>query len=331
MKKVIVGTNESGQRLDKFLIKYLNTAPKSFIYKMLRKKNITLNDKKADGSEKLLMGDCVTLWLADDTIGKFRVEVKPVHTDKIAKPEIIYEDKQIIIMNKAAGVLSQKSVPEDISMNEMMLQWLLDSGQLTMEDMQAFHPSICNRLDRNTSGLITGGKTLSGLQFLSAAFKDRTIHKYYFCLVGGRVAQKMRLKGYLLKGRQTNKVTVTVRSQHQADYIETAYEPLAYSDKCTLLKVLLVTGRTHQIRAHLASAGHPIVGDYKYGSETLNTYFKERYGIRHQLLHAGSLKMPECTGEFSHLSGRSFHAGLPKDFKRALLGEGIEWQERWFQ
>ena len=160
MKKLIVGTNESGQRLDKYLGKTLSEAPKSFIYKMLRKKNITLNDKKADGSEKLNVGDTVTFWLSDETFDKFKGVVENMSAKRLPKPEIIYEDNQIIIMNKAPGVLSQKAAPEDVSINEMMIGWLLESGQLTKEMLQTFHPSVCNRLDRNTSGILIAGKSL---------------------------------------------------------------------------------------------------------------------------------------------------------------------------
>ena len=131
MKKLIVGTNESGQRLDKYLGKTLSEAPKSFIYKMLRKKNITLNDKKADGSEKLNVGDTVTFWLSDETFDKFKGVVENMSAKRLPKPEIIYEDNQIIIMNKAPGVLSQKAAPEDVSINEMMIggSWRADSSR----------------------------------------------------------------------------------------------------------------------------------------------------------------------------------------------------------
>ncbi len=326
MKKVIIGTNESGQRLDKFLVKYLNAAPKSFIYKMLRKKNITLNDKKADGGEKLVMGDTVTFWLSDETIGQFRQQPRQ-NAVGLPKPEIIYEDAHIAVMNKPAGLLSQKAEPGDVSINEMFVGWMLQSGQLTEEELQSFHPSVCNRLDRNTSGLITGGKTLAGLQFLSRGFKDRTFHKYYFCVVKGKISEKIRLTGYLVKDEQTNKVTVTKEARHQADHIETAYEPLESRHGYTLLKVLLVTGRTHQIRAHLASVGHPIIGDFKYGDASVNAYFKSHYKVKHQLLHAGLLKMPVCTGEWAYLSEWEFRAPWPDTFRKVLAGEGFLTEE----
>ena len=226
-------------------------------------------------------------------------------------------------------MLSQKAAPEDVSINEIMIGWLLESGQLTKEMLQTFHPSVCNRLDRNTSGLITGGKTLAALQFLSEGFRDRTIHKYYFCIVAGKVTEKVRLHGYLHKDEASNQVTITKEARHQADYIETEYEPLAEGKNCTLLKVFLITGRTHQIRAHLASVGHPIIGDYKYGSPEMNMAFKKEYGIKRQLLHAAILKMPECQPPFDNLSGKIFTAPLPKDFVRVMMGEGICFKKEW--
>lgn len=328
MKKLIVGTNESGQRLDKYLGKTLSEAPKSFIYKMLRKKNITLNDKKADGSEKLNVGDTVTFWLSDETFDKFKGVVENMSAKRLPKPEIIYEDNQIIIMNKAPGVLSQKAAPEDVSINEMMIGWLLESGQLTKEMLQTFHPSVCNRLDRNTSGLITGGKTLAALQFLSEGFRDRTIHKYYFCIVAGKVTEKVRLHGYLHKDEASNQVTITKEASHRRIILkrnmnrwqrEKLYTAEGFSDYRP----------DSSDPRHLASVGHPIIGDYKYGSPEMNMAFKKEYGIKRQLLHAAILKMPECQPPFDNLSGKIFTAPLPKDFVRVMMGEGICFKKEW--
>ena len=184
MQKVTISANDAGQRLDKFLKKYLDAAPGSFLYKMLRKKNITLNGKKAAGSEKLALGDEVCFWLSDETIEKFRKKgsedkwvLSPGEGGPADDPFILYEDANVLIMNKPAGELSQKAREEDFSINERMIAYLLSTGQLTREELQRFRPSVCNRLDRNTSGLITAGKTLTGLQFLSESFRERSIHK----------------------------------------------------------------------------------------------------------------------------------------------------------
>ena len=183
MRLVTVTKNEAGQRLDKLMFKYMNLAGKSFIYKMIRKKNITLNGKKCDGSEKLAEGDEIRLFLAEETIEKFS-EVKIQKVKKTAL-DIVYEDKDVIFINKPAGMLSQKAKDSDESLVEYLIDYLLGSGQLSKEELKSFRPSVCNRLDRNTSGLVAAGKSLLGLQVLSKAIKERTIGKYYLCIVKG--------------------------------------------------------------------------------------------------------------------------------------------------
>ena len=184
MRVLHISPKEAGQRLDKFLQKYLNQAPKSFIYKMLRKKNIVLNQKKADGSEKISEKDEVTLFLSDETVEKFtRQESVPLQIPL----DVLYEDEHVLIMNKPAGMLSQKARAEDVSANEYVISYLIHSGQLTREDLRTFRPGVCNRLDRNTSGLILAGKSVAGLQEMSRLLKERTVQKYYLCLVKGEV------------------------------------------------------------------------------------------------------------------------------------------------
>lgn len=324
MQKKTVMPGEAGQRFSKFLEKYMNAAPKSFIYKMLRKKNITLNGKKADGTEKLQSGDEITFWLADETLEKF-AETKTF--ERVSHPlDIIYEDEHILLINKPAGVLSQKAKPEDVSVNEQVISYLLDSGFMTEEALKSFRPSVVNRLDRNTSGLIAAGKTMAGLQQMSALFKDRTMHKYYFCLVKGEISEKKVLEGYLTKDERTNRVYIVPEKTETSDYIKTAYDPLAFFGGMTLLKVLLVTGRTHQIRIHLSGEGHPIIGDYKYGDGRFNDYFKGKYHLKHQLLHAGELTMPKLSGALARVSEKTFYAPFPKLFEDILKGEGFSWQ-----
>ena len=175
MKELIIHDNEAGQRLDKLLRKYLSEAPGSFIYKMLRKKNIVLNGKKATGNEHLKKGDSVKLFLADDTIAKFQAAGKTVEESikNTVKLDVIYEDQNVIFINKPSGMLSQKAKETDVSVVENVTAYLLESGQLTRENLKTFRPSICNRLDRNTSGLIVAGKSLAGLQQMGELFKKR--------------------------------------------------------------------------------------------------------------------------------------------------------------
>ncbi len=315
MKQFYVQQNEAGQRLDKLLAKLLNKAPKSFIYKMLRKKNITLNGKKAEGSEKLEVQDEIKLFLSDETYALFSEEVQTTNVEHDLA--IIYEDKHILIVNKPLGILSQKAEKEDVSMVEHIIAYLLSTNQITKEQLISFKPSICNRLDRNTGGILIAGKTLPGLQEMARLLKNRSLGKYYLCIVKGRVEKKERIEGYLSKDEKKNQVTILHTEEENSEYICTEYEPVSYAEhKYTLLRVKLITGKSHQIRAHLASIGHPIIGDYKYGDQKTNHFFKVNYDLSSQLLHSHQMVFPELKGELAHLSGKSFTAKLPEQFEK---------------
>ena len=312
-----ITANESNQRLDKMMAKYLNLAPKSFLYKMLRKKNIILNGKKATGSEILQIGDVVQFYLADETIEKFKGKKSYQKLDKMGMNlEIIYENDDVLLINKPMGILSQKASALDVSINECAIAYLLETKQITEKALQTFRPSICNRLDRNTSGLITVGKSLLGLQELNALFKERKFEKYYFCLVVGELKSSQQIKGYLAKDKNSNRVNITLEQKPGNVAIETEYKPLASTTDVTLLQVQLITGRTHQIRAHLSSIGHPLVGDHKYGILEVNQRYKKEWGVSAQLLHAYALRFPDCQGSLMPLSEREFRAPLPEIFRR---------------
>ena len=179
MREFQINSNEAGQRFDKYLKKLLVGAPNSFVYKMLRKKNITLNGKKADGTEKLIGGDVVKLFLSDETFEKFtgkeEVAAAYEHLKGLRALPVVYEDEDVLIVNKPSGMLSQKAKPTDVSANEHIISYLIEKGELTEEMMRTFKPSVSNRLDRNTSGLLVAGKTLKGLQEMSQALKERTV------------------------------------------------------------------------------------------------------------------------------------------------------------
>lgn len=318
MRTLQVGKNEAGQRLDKLLAKYLNQAPKSFLYKMLRKKNIKLNGRKAEGSEKLTEGDVIELYLAEETIAGFQKEAQVQKVPK-ARLDIVYEDDNVLLINKPAGMLSQKAKESDVSLVEHVISYLLDSGQLTKADLAVFRPGICNRLDRNTSGLVAAGKSLAGLQAMNELFKERSLHKFYRCIVAGTVTEKPRIQGWLWKDEATNQVRIYKEEQKDALPICTEYIPLQQltisGRPYTYLEVNLITGRSHQIRAHLASMGHPLIGDTKYGDARVNDYFRKQYGLKYQLLHAYRLELPELTGALEQISGKSFTAPLPQLLK----------------
>lgn len=375
MKEIEITALQAGQRLDHLLSRYLKEAHSGFIYKMLRKKNITLNGKKATGSEKLCEGDAVRLFFADDTLRKFTGQApaggqaavrgrdrRHAEAQTAGRLDVLYEDTDVLLVNKPAGMLTQKARPEDVSLNEYALQYLLGEGAVTPDDLLTFRPSVCNRLDRNTSGIVAIGKTIAGLQALSRIFRDRSVSKCYKALVLGHLEGEKTIDGWLLKDERTNKVTVLPEEMSGAQRIYTRYDPVGYLTltqggrvpagisagstahagkgqegkapegrapagtvqpadgrkalELTLLDVDLLTGRSHQIRAHLSSIGHPLAGDPKYGSRRLNDLLRRKYGITRQLLHAERITFPDMEGRLRHLSGRTFTAPLPEDFAR---------------
>ncbi|MBR1815546.1 MAG: RluA family pseudouridine synthase [Lachnospiraceae bacterium] len=353
MKEVIISGRFAGQRLNKFLMKYLNNAPSSFVYKMLRKKNIKLNEKKADGSEILSAGDNVKLYLSDDTIEKFQgspknksreidlpeqnyvnndglfVENIRTHTHPFAL-DVLYIDDDIIAINKPVGILSQRAKKDDYSINDAVIDYTIEKHIVDRNELNLFKPSVCNRLDRNTSGIIFAGISLKGSQMLTKAFKYRTIDKYYYTIVKGCFDKELVCKGYITRDDKSLKSYIisetefnelvqndsTIKKEY--DIIETYFYPVSTNGNYSLIKVKLVTGKTHQIRAHLAELGFNIIGDMKYGDAESNSYMKDKYGLKSQLLHAGDVYWPE--------KNIRIHANLPDEFIRICEGEGLRWQ-----
>lgn len=367
MQKITITDREAGQRLDRYLRKYLNLAPSSFIYKMLRKKNIKLNGRKAEGKERLEAGDQVALFLADDTIAGFRnsaekcsqvsVELsgeqlreQPEHSMGYREPSakqcrnraaeewkenlsVLYEDSNILVVNKLQGVLSQKADRTDVSMVEYIAAYLDSQSANSNAEANAvgdtFHPGICNRLDRNTTGLMVAGKSVRGLQWMNALFRDRRIEKYYLCIVQGKITDQSRIDGYLVKDSRSNMVKIVDQPNAVSSRILTEYEPLQYGslqgEAYTLLRVHLLTGKSHQIRAHLSSVGHPLIGDTKYGNRAINQIFRQQYHLSCQLLHAWELYLPIDVPELPEIyQGKHFIAPLPGQFRQILKGLGMQ-------
>ena len=315
MREFLIEKSESGQTLIKYLARLMKEAPQSFFYKMLRKKNITLNGKKADGHEMIKPGDVVKIFVSEDTFSKFEGSVCIDYQDSgDFTLDIIYEDENIALINKPAGILSQKSRPDDVSINEYCISYFIKSGSYNPIVAGAFKPSVCNRLDRNTTGILLVGKSLLGTRAVNVALHDRTLHKYYVCPVKGVINDEIHLKGFLDKDHITNKVEIN--KDGRGCEIETVIKPLRTNGKYSLIEVELLTGKSHQIRAHLASIGHPLLGDNKYGDFELNKSLKLRY----QLLHSYKVIMPDFDDEMSYLSGRVFETGIP-DIMNALLGD----------
>lgn len=316
MRQLTVHKNDENQRLDKYLKKYLKEAPGSFIYKMLRKKNIVLNGKKADGTEKLSAGDEIKLFFAEETLEKFTGEAsaEPKLNFPEKKLDILFEDDNLLIINKPAGELSQKAEAKDVSMNEYALGYLQKSGAITEESLKVFKPSVCNRLDRNTSGILIVAKTYQAAREFGEALQKRSVRKFYNCIVKGVVKQAEKIDGYLLKDEKSNKVQIFKYTKEGAAEIHTAYKPMKTKNNLTLLEVHLITGRTHQIRAHLSSIGHSILGDPKYGDKKLS----DKYKVKYQLLHACRLELDGFEGDFAKYNGMTITAQPPKIFDKIM-------------
>lgn len=300
MKEFIIQKNEENQRFDKYLKKLLPNATTSFLYKMMRKKNIVINKKKVEGNEKLKAGDVVSIFLSDETFDKFHVNLEELKKEyehlkslSLKGLKVVYEDVDMIVADKPYNMLSQKASEKDLSANEYLLGYMINKGDLSFEEFQTFKPSVVNRLDRNTTGLLLFGKTLNGLQQLGEGIRERTIEKYYRAVVAGELKEDLELKGYLLKDEKTNKVSFHKEQVEGSDYIETGVKPVKRENGLTLVEIHLVTGKTHQIRLHLSSIGHPILGDMKYGDERKNKKYYESHKVNHQLLHAYRLEFPD--------------------------------------
>ena len=320
MREVTIGPNEGGQRFDKYLKKYLKEAGSGFLYKMLRKKNITLNGHKADGSEKLNAGDRVCFFLSEETLDKFRGTVSPVSTirkEELLSIPVLYEDSQVLLADKPAGLLTQKAQAQDYSLNEWLTDYLLAGGKLKEEELSTFRPSVCNRLDRNTSGLVICGKTLAGSQKMSELIRDRNLHKFYRLFVAGKPPAEGLAESWLLREENSNQVRIYEKkpADSRAVPVRTGWRLLEAYEDCSCLEVELFTGKTHQIRAQMAALGFPLIGDVRYGNEAVNRHFRKA-GVRSQLLHAFRLEFPPLDGLFSGLSERSVVAPEPESFLR---------------
>ena len=328
MQEIIIKKNDSGQRVDKLLKRYLPNAGTSFMYKMIRKKNITLNSKKIQGNEIIKENDCIQIFFSDDTINKFRnsnqsetyahlIEYEDAYK-KLKGIEIIYENDDVLLLGKPSGILTQKAKPHDLTLNEWLIGYLLNKNEVCGETLSQFKPSVCNRLDRNTSGIVICGKTLYGTQTMSECIKTRIIHKYYHLFVVGCLEGENTLTGYLLKDKDSNTVKIINTVQKSNDLkeftkIETKYKSIFTTHEITYLEVELITGKTHQIRAHLSSIGHPILGDYKYGNAAINKKLIP-FGIKDQMLHAYRLVFPPLEERLLDLSEREFICSEPNTF-----------------
>ncbi len=304
MKTFIISKNDSGQRLDKFIAKAVPALPKSLMYKYIRTKRIKVNSKKSDISAKLSEGDTVDMYINDEFFAP--VDEKYDFLSASKNIDIVYEDENILLLDKKVGLLSH---PDETEYNDTLItrvkRYLYEKGEYNPKDEQSFAPALVNRIDRNTGGIVIAAKNAESLRILNQKLKDRELEKYYLCVIHGSLKKKSGLlKGWLIKDEKKNKVRVLDREQIGAKEIKTKYSVISEKDGLSLVEVELLTGRTHQIRAHFSSIGHPLLGDGKYGTNALN----KALGYKKQFLYSYRLKFmfTSDAGSLEYLNGKSF-------------------------
>ncbi len=314
MKKIIVSSKEANQRVDKYVKKYLNLAPLSFIYKLFRKKDVKINGHWVKESYILNEGEELSIYVTDSQIEEFskEKEIEKVNLNH----EIIYEDENIIIINKPRGLLVHGDESEKkLTLANEVINYLYFKGEYDPKETKAFTPAPAHRLDRNTSGLVVFAKNLVSLQELETLFKEKNdIKKEYKALVVGNLESQREIDAPLLKDVSTGLVRISKLGKTAKSIVK----PIKRYGNYTLVNVEILTGRTHQIRVHLASISHPVVGDSKYGDFKVNKQVKELYGFENQFLTAYKLTFKNLKGHLSYLSGKSFECSLPKEEDKLL-------------
>ncbi len=361
MKEIRIDENGAGKRLDKFLGRVLAGAPKSLLYAQLRKKNITLNARKAVGSEILTEGDRVQCFFSDETWEKFLhpgLKSDP-GSDRLSDeaaacyrkhPEIriLHEDADLLIAEKPAGLLTQRAKPGDESLNDWLIGYLLHNDRTDPASLAVFRPSAAHRLDRNTGGIVIMTLSLKAAQVIAALLREHRVGKYYLAVLHGRLCEPMRMRSLHDKEERNNLVrirdlkTVTeedIRSgvpeaiqdwdqtgadDDRSDPAMTVFAPVSCdpATDTTLVLAGLRTGKAHQLRAQFAALGHPIVGDPKYGGSRTSADDK-KYHTSGQLLHAAYLSFPDGLTDLPGMSGKAFYSDPMK------RGDGREEADRW--
>ncbi len=315
MIEIRINENEANQRIDKFLRKYLTDAPLSYIYKMVRKKNIRLNGKKAKVETILKEGDVLTFYIKEEAAGSL-IGKKTLGTNIRKNFKIAFEDENIIIVEKPKGLLihGTKNEKKNTLVNQVVA-YLKQNGDYDPEIEKTFIPAAVNRLDRNTSGLVIFGKNNKSLQVLNAMIRDKNIRKFYITMVMGSIKETLHVKGSIIKDQGKNKVELVRQTKRNAKEIETIFRPLKGNESYTLVEAELITGRTHQIRAQLSDSGFPILGDEKYGDHKINEKMRKTFNLKSQYLHAYKIFFQKCYPPLNYLEGREIISEFPVQLK----------------
>ncbi len=316
MKSITISKNDADQRLDKFLGKRLPNLPKSLMYKYIRKKRIKVNRKRAEISTRLQEGDVVDLYIADEFFERPKPQYDFLHAPK--QLTILYEDENLLVLDKKVGLLSHPDKTEYVdTLITRIKRYLYEKGEYDPEDPTVFTPALINRIDRNTGGIVLAAKNAETLRIMNQKMKERELHKFYLCVVHGRPQPDSGiLEGFLKKDESKNMVTVFTKPVADSKRIRTKYQVLRSEKGLSLVEVELLTGRTHQIRAHFASIGCPLLGDGKYGRNVNN---KKYGGYKKQFLYSYKLVMDFQTdaGPLEYLNGKEFevpHVWFAEEF-----------------
>lgn len=316
MIEINIGENEAQQRTDRFLRKYLKTYALGDIYKLFRTNKIKVNDKRVKENYMLQLGDKVSLYIADvPAVPSERAE--KARGAAVTDLNIIYEDENIMIVNKPAGVLVHPDSPKDRdTLIDRVIAYL--ESKNAVDASLTFRPAICNRLDRNTGGLVIVAKNYSSLKQINRLIREKSITKLYKCIVKGKLPEHGEIRNYLLKDEESNRVEIREHYQEEAKEVHTVYRTLKTNGSYSLMEIDLITGRSHQIRAHFSSIGHPLAGDVKYGDKTTNLYFKNNFKLEHQFLFAYKIIFNKTWEHLKYLEGKSFEGALPKNLGRII-------------
>lgn len=326
MIEVTISNLEAGQRLDKYLKKYFDRAPVSLLYRLLRKKAFRLNGVHPKGSEQLREGDQLRIYLPEAQIRDLRSASDEISfsPEDLAEAErfgrrVLFENEDLLLFNKPAGLLTQRAERGETTCTELLRNYLLCRKRLSAEELRTFHPSPLNRLDRNTSGIVLCGISLKGSQQGSRLLRTREIGKFYHAIVCGETPEAFDARAWFRKDAGKNRAEFFSGPGEGRSEVHTAFRTLRRSGSCSLLEVELLTGKTHQIRAHLAFCGWPVLGDPKYGSRRKDpSAFAGR-----QMLHAVRLEFPKDAVPEGLAEG-FVEAPYPEDFAEALKRAGLD-------